>query len=521
MDARDVVRRLQRAHETEEVLAGAVGLVADGRLLECATVGTLEFGGPAVSESSLFEVGSITKLLTSASAIRLMQRGALDLDAKVVDLIPGLVFDDTRRGRDVTVRHLLSHCSGLPSAGRDWGPTGPSALFRFATEDLAHHVFHAEPGEVGCYSSTALSLAGLALETVAGQPFPDLMASEIWEPAGMEGAGYPPNVDVAHVVWPHHRHAGSWSSVLRLADNPSGYPSGFLMASLEDLVSLAVSLLDGSLVGPDWLDLIGSDPVPRWMRHAPTALGRVAAGFGLGCFIGHWNGQRVVRHPGGQLASICSLDLLPDSGAAIILLTNGADSRLVMDLLELCYQAVAGPPSPIESPSVAAVPEEVGVLITGDYIDVDQGGSVRIANEEGQLVLRDASSVSTLAWLGEGAWVANGDASWVPIGIPLTDGPAARITIWGSLYLRSEVGSWEPGGSGAQLTGVYRDSFWPDVSSDLDVREYGGRWTVTAEGHTTEGRWIGAYRLLSGHGLVEFAPDGSQLRLGNATRFIR
>jgi hypothetical protein len=337
----------------------------------------------------------------------------------------------------------------------------------------------------------------------------------------MRWAGFPTQIERGGIAWPHRWQEGTWVAEPRLADNPAGYPSGFLLASLEDLTNLAVSLLNGTLIGADGLDLMISNPVPRWMDHAPTALGRIASGYGLGCFTGLWNGQRVIRHGGSQLTSNCSIDLLPESGAGIVLLTNGADDATFTKLLALCYEAVGGHPRPIEKPAAAPVTADEVLRCVGYYIDVETGRIIEIADESSRLVYRNGVTVAPMSPVGGGRWIASNATTSVPIGVPQGNDPVPHITAWGSLYLRTVIEPWNPGPRGSDLAGIYRDSFWPDPSTDLEVGHEGGQWCVTGDGHAASGRWIGPRRLATDHGLLAFVADGSSLVLGNATTFVR
>lgn len=508
MDFHDdtITTAANEAFQTDRLFAAGIALIQNGKVRLSTAVGA--------DDLTLFEIGSITKLLTATLALR----SGVDLDAPVEDLVPGLRFDD-RRGEEVTLRHLLTHSSGLPAAGRDWGPADPRALRRFVTSDLAHHRFHSGPGKVGCYSSTAISLVGLALEEVSGSRFRDLLRSQVLDLAGMAGSGFPPEIDREAVSWPHSRAVGSWEPVVRLADNPAGYPSGFLLASLRDMSHLAVAVLEGGLIGVEGLI---ATTVPRWMDHARSPLGRVSAGYGLGSFTGAWSGQTVIRHGGSQLTSNCSVDFFPETESAVVLLTNGADDATFMDLLTLCYRMVAGPPAEM-SPMVAQIPETSRrQAAVGTFLDVDNGTMVTIGvRDDRGLFIDRGESGARLDYAGEHHWVVSGPGGETPVGIPWESGPADVVFVWGRPYFRID-----PPDTGLvidrdRLCGVYADSFWDHPETRISVADSDGVFTVSGEGHVSVARPIGPLRLVSDHGLLEFEEDGSGMVLGNATRHVR
>lgn len=508
MDLHDdtIIAAADEAFRSDRLFAVGIVLIRNGKVRLSTTVGA--------DDLTLFEIGSITKLLTATLAIR----SGVDLDLPVEDLVPGLRFDD-RQAAAVTLRHLLTHSSGLPAAGRDWGPADPGALRRFVTSDLAHHRFHAGPGKVGCYSSTAISLVGLALEEVSGAPFRDLLRSQVLDPAGMAGSGFPPGIGSEAVSWPHSRTAGSWEPVARLADNPAGYPSGFLLASLRDMSHLAVALVEGGLIGVEGLI---ATTVPRWMDHARSPLGRVSAGYGLGSFTGAWSGQTVIRHGGSQLTSNCSVDLFPETESAVVLLTNGADDATFMDLLTLCYQMVAGPPA--EMSTMVSQISEISrrQAAVGTFLDVDNGSMVTIGvRDDKGLFIDRGESMARLHYAGGHRWVLSSPGGETPVGIPWESGPADVVFVWGRPHFRID-----PPDAGLmidtdRLCGVYADSFWDHPETRIGVAESDSVFTVSGEGHVSVARPIGPLRLVSDHGLLDFEEDGSGMVLGNATRYVR
>jgi CubicO group peptidase (beta-lactamase class C family) len=78
--------------------------------------------------------------------MRLVERGQLDLDGPVLLYVPGFGFSDPELGARMTLRHLLSHSSGLAAGGKDFGPPDRDALARFVHEQLSRYAFVAEPG---------------------------------------------------------------------------------------------------------------------------------------------------------------------------------------------------------------------------------------------------------------------------------------------------------------------------------------------------------------------------------------
>ncbi|HUP14782.1 MAG TPA: serine hydrolase domain-containing protein [Acidimicrobiia bacterium] len=160
-----VVEKLDAAVHQERLLAGAIGLIAAGRVIGVTAIGVTRLGGPEVGPDTLFGVGS-TKLLSGLAAVRLAERGVLRLDVPVVELVPGLAFDDADHGGRVTLRHVLTHSSGLPAAGCDWGPadaaTGEILWRHLSDEGLVRDVAFSRPdsAEVQIYPRMRPTMRG-------------------------------------------------------------------------------------------------------------------------------------------------------------------------------------------------------------------------------------------------------------------------------------------------------------------------------------------------------------------------
>lgn len=183
-------------------LAGAVGLIVDRDGTRYArALGVKEAGGEApMAEDTLFQIASMTKALVSVGAMQLVEQGKLDLDADLGGLLPDLAnpqvltgFDDTGQPqlrpakRAVTLRHLLTHTSGLgyffihPQVLQYFGAVGMPAPGSLASLKMP---LMFDPGESWEYS-VATDYAGLAVEAVTGQRLGDYLTEHLFGPLGM------------------------------------------------------------------------------------------------------------------------------------------------------------------------------------------------------------------------------------------------------------------------------------------------------------------------------------------------
>jgi serine-type D-Ala-D-Ala carboxypeptidase len=185
---------LQDAVDSRAFPGCAFGVLARGEVKLADALGTFTYdgSGPAVTSETVFDVASLTKVVsTTALAMVLQQRGELKLDIAVGELLPGFVIGraNSEPARKVTLRHLLAHNSGLP---------GYIEFFR--TEATASGLFRAclglemeaMPGERCEYSDPGFILLGKALEIFNRESLSAAARNEIFGPLGMTTTGYRP-----------------------------------------------------------------------------------------------------------------------------------------------------------------------------------------------------------------------------------------------------------------------------------------------------------------------------------------
>lgn len=170
------------------------GVIAGGEVVLQDALGrfTYDADAPAVSVGTKYDVASLTKVVaTTASAMLLYQRGLLDLETPVGELLPGFVVGRPPGtwARHVTLRHLLAHSSGLPAYVEFFRNVHtPAALFRSCLE----LEFEAAPGERSEYSDPGFILLGKALEVLMREPLGDWTRREIFHRLELSATGFNP-----------------------------------------------------------------------------------------------------------------------------------------------------------------------------------------------------------------------------------------------------------------------------------------------------------------------------------------
>jgi CubicO group peptidase (beta-lactamase class C family) len=226
-------------------------------------VTSVEEGGP-VTPDTLFRIGSLTKPLTAALILKLVERGDLELDRPIVEYLPWFGLSAPGAARAITLRHLLTHTAGLPTDGMDLGPDAPPTLVRYVREIVARYPLVARPGVVCSYSNAGYNVAGCVAEVVADWPYPRLIADLIFAPLGMERTTFDPAVAMTYpLALPHELDAAGAPRVRhRLAINAAHAPCGEAFSTVRDLASFCLlHLRDGrydgrQLLSPAALELL-------------------------------------------------------------------------------------------------------------------------------------------------------------------------------------------------------------------------------------------------------------------------
>ena len=270
---------------------GALVLFQDGeaRFVETAGVADKKTAAPMPPDHPL-RVGSISKLYTAAVIHSLIAEERLALDQKISDILPAEVMDGLHNGADVTVRHLLTHRSGVPDyydlrhyLFADW-KNEPLTLARTLPVSKRGTATGAA-GERFEYSNMGYILLGAIAEEVSGQALGDLIAHYVADPLGLEQTSY----NVKHPIepsihgygtyfrpwadtWNHWEHSGPDAGVMASAGDVSTFLAALFLpgGALEGIgqAMLAEELAGASanqkqalgphiLVGRDGLRLIG------------------------------------------------------------------------------------------------------------------------------------------------------------------------------------------------------------------------------------------------------------------------
>jgi len=304
----------------------AFGLLKDGEVVLCDALGQFTYDADSsfVTPATVYDVASLTKVVaTTAAAMLLYQRGLLDLDLPVGELLPGFVIGRSvgENARHVTLRHLLAHSSGLPGYVPLFHTAeSPYALLRA----LLQLPLEAAPGTRAEYSDPGFILLGKALEAIVHEPLSAWVRKEILDPLEMKASGYCPSTSVRASIPPTEDDELFRQRIIQgevqdehafLLKGAGGHAG--LFSNVPDLLRFAQAILSAdndSLMQRTTIDLFAQ-------RQPPAGSSRA-----LGWDTPSENsssGQFFSANSIGHLGySGCSLWIDRDADLAVVLLTN-------------------------------------------------------------------------------------------------------------------------------------------------------------------------------------------------------
>jgi CubicO group peptidase (beta-lactamase class C family) len=526
------------------VIGVAVALIRRGKITDLVGYGrtSIDENGVRVTPQTLFAYGSISKTICATMVMRLVESNRVDLDTPVLHYLPDLIFRNPQYGKQLTLRHLLSHTSGLPMAGKDWGPRDPDSLRKFVHEQIPYYAFLAAPGTVHHYSNTAFCIAGHVAEAVTGKYYDDLVQENVFDPLLMEHATFDPSVALTYqIALPHVIGPDGKPHVFhRLPYNASGNPSSFSLGNVSDLANLACMFLNQGNFGSETFlsessimqmhTIIGN----RHINGAAHPMANLYQGYGLGFQIGNYKGKRVTRHGGISLSYNCFFDLFPDDQAGLILLTNYCDEERLLDLIFTLYDRLLNLPERgvvfLEKPATHEAPlgdSEVEEH-RGTYLNVEMGDLATIDGTGTELFLDRRNETGPLVRIGKNQfYVAISETYRLPIAfIPNANGNEIHVMIGGNHYLPIKIDpDFKPDLKLWKLyEGIYKDPSNPERAEMFSVRVKDKNLFVTSGKQEVACKAITNYSFVSILGLIEFEDlniDGFKILVwGKATRYF-
>ena len=329
---------LERARADWGVPGMAVAIVQGDSLVFARGYGVRRLGDSAsVTEHTLFAVASNTKAFTATLLGLLVEEGKLSWDDRVADHIREFQMHDPMVSREMRVRDLLSHRSGLSTYGGDHIWIGNEANTR---DEIVRRLRWLEPTAPFRYryqyQNLMFLVAGELIPAIDGESWDAAIRRRLLDPLAMTASTISINAlnEREDVAAPHERRDGK---VVPVPYEPlhNIAPAAALNSSAVEMAQwMRLNLNNGiwngdTLVHPNTIRELQSlhTPIPI-SRQREELLGTRFSGYGLGWRLYDYAGRKVVTHGGGMSGMISLQTLIPEEGLGVMVLTNFAPTSL-------------------------------------------------------------------------------------------------------------------------------------------------------------------------------------------------
>lgn len=318
----------------------SIGLVHDQEMIWSRGYGFADLESrTSATAATLYRIGSITKLFTATAILQLRDKGKLRLDDPVVAHLPGFAVDTPfPTAPEITVRHLLTHTSGLPREAAF--PYWTDHLFPSRDEILATlpgqtAVF--SPADTYKYSNLGMALLGHLVTALSGEEYADYVYRNIFQPLGMTASTVLPAAEQRRQMATGYmrRTPDGSRRVFDYYETAGMAPAANIVSTVEDLARFAALHLRGDD------DRVLKQSTRLEMRRPHWVYRSWEGGRGLGFALSRRDGKTFVSHGGWIGGNRSHLLLVPEEKLAAIAIIN-ADDGVPADFTYQAYD-LAGP----------------------------------------------------------------------------------------------------------------------------------------------------------------------------------
>jgi CubicO group peptidase (beta-lactamase class C family) len=285
--------------------------------------------GVEATPDSVFQIGSITKTFTATQIMQLVDQGRVQLDQPIAEALPELALGDPDAASTITIRHLLTHTSGIDGDFFEDTGTGEDCVARYVLACRALPQLH-PPGAMFSYCNAGFVILGRLVERLTGKSWDQALRDMILRPIGTEKMGTLPEqailyrAAVGHMPDPQTQKPAAiplWR--LPASNGPAGSTP---FATACDLLRFARLHLDeGQAPGERVLE--AQTALRMRMREVELPERTLAEAWGLGFMLFDLGGTQAFGHDGGTVGQASFLRIVPGARIAFALLTNGGNTQ--------------------------------------------------------------------------------------------------------------------------------------------------------------------------------------------------
>jgi CubicO group peptidase (beta-lactamase class C family) len=341
-----------------EVPGLAVAIVKDGKVVLAKGYGVRKLGEAApVDENTLFGIASNTKAFTAAALAMLVDEGKISWDDPVTKHLPSFQLYDPYVTREMTIRDLLTHRSGLGLGAGDllwWPPTD------YSREEIIRRFRHVKPATSFrsryAYDNVLYMIAGQIVAAVSGKSWDDFIKERIFAKLGMTAS----NTTVEALLnsrdsaTPHAKVEGRLKTIAPQPLENVG-PAGSINSSVAEMSKWLIAQLNRGQIGEGRRLFSERQSREMWSAQTITPLGDPPphlaplkanfSAYALGWGLTEYRGFKTVSHTGGLMGYVSRVTLVPDLNLGVVVLTNqqsgGAFQSLTYRILDHYMKAPA------------------------------------------------------------------------------------------------------------------------------------------------------------------------------------
>jgi CubicO group peptidase (beta-lactamase class C family) len=348
-----------RAMKTFEVPGMAIAIVKDGKVVLLKGYGVRKLGeATPVDENTLFGIGSNTKAFTAAALATLVDEGKISWDDPVYQRLKGFEMYDPYVAKEMRIRDLLCHRSGLGLGEGDlmfWPHT------TFTRDEVVYRLRYLKPKTsfrtTYAYNNLMFVTAGQVVAEVSGKSWDDYIREKFFVPLGMNHSNtsttaFKPGDDWAT---PHSKVDGKLQPIaLENLDNAG--PAGSINSSVADMSKwVLLQLNHGQIPGTETRIFSEQSSREMWAQQMVVPVGQRPpeqkilqaqfGGYGMGWGLRDYKGRKLVSHSGGVAGFVTRVMLVPEENLGVVILTNAEEGGAFESVLFHILDSYLGGPT--------------------------------------------------------------------------------------------------------------------------------------------------------------------------------
>jgi len=320
-----------RAMNDRHIAGVSLAVIVDGVPVKIKGYGLANIEhGIAVNPETIFQSGSIGKQFTATAIVQLIEEAKLKLDDKITTYFAGTPAS----WKAITIRHLLTHTSGIPDIPED--STGINLQTNYTETDLLQKAkglkLLFQPGDKWSYSNTGYVLLGFIIRTVTGKFYGDVIREKIFTPLAMETARVINEKDIVmNRASGYQLKDGGWKNQTWVAPSLNTTADGSIYLTILDLVKWDAAITHKKLL---------TDASRNLMTTAVRLNNDSTYNYGFAWFLDPINKHKAQSHSGSWQGFNSYIARFPDDKLTIIVLTNSFPSLpglIAQDIATICF----------------------------------------------------------------------------------------------------------------------------------------------------------------------------------------